>query len=312
MNKDITSGSLTLSRKIKFGFLLVFLITSIVTNEGISSAKDHFSILSNIEDLSKYPKNETVFLDARSKWKFLLGHIPGAIHLPNWKDFTETRNGVPGIIIKDLSTLADKISDLGIDKDKKIIIYGNPQDPWRTDGRFLWMFHYLGFENISILEGGIELWQKKGNKIERGRGAKVTKSKFTASEIQLNNSVIANKDWINNRLGDSNLSIIDTRTLKEYKGATPYGSKKGGHIPGAVHIDWRDFFNEEGLLKSKDSLANILKSYGITANKEVVVYCTGGVRSAMAYFVLKYLGFKARNYDGSWWDWSSAQLPVEL
>jgi thiosulfate/3-mercaptopyruvate sulfurtransferase len=108
------------------------------------------------------------------------------------------------------------------------------------------------------------------------------------------------------------LSIIDTRTLKEFQGSTPYGSQKGGHIPGAIHIDWRDFFDKEGLLKNRNALVSALKQYDISAKKEVVVYCTGGVRSAMAYFVLKYLGIKARNYDGSWWDWSAAKLPAEL
>jgi thiosulfate/3-mercaptopyruvate sulfurtransferase len=312
MNTDFTNRPLTLSRKIKSLFSLFLLIGFFALNGAISLAKGNFSVISQVEEISKYPKNEIVFLDSRSTFKFLLGHIPGAVHLPNWKDFTETRNGVPGLIIQNLSTLADKISDLGIDKNKKIVIYGDPQDPWRTDGRFLWMFHYLGFENISILEGGAGLWQKKGNKIERGRGSKIIKTKLKESDIQLNSSVIANRNWIGGRLGNSNLSIIDTRTLKEFKGSTPYGSKKGGHIPGAIHIDWRDFFNEEGLLKSRNTLVGTLERYNITANKEVVVYCTGGVRSAMSYFVLKYLGFKTRNYDGSWWDWSSTKLPTEL
>jgi len=57
----------------------------------------------------------------------------------------------------------------------------------------------------------------------------------------------------------------------------------------------------------------ILNKFDITYKKEVVVYCTGGVRSSMAYFVLRNLGFKVRNYDGSWWDWSqNEKLPVEL
>jgi thiosulfate/3-mercaptopyruvate sulfurtransferase len=312
MNTDFTNRPLTLSRKIKSLFSLFLLIGFFAINGAISLAKGNFSVISQVEEISKYPKNEIVFLDSRSNFNFLLGHIPGAVHLPNWKDFTETRNGVPGLIIQNLSILADKISGIGIDKSKKIVIYGDPQDPWRTDGRFLWMFHYLGFDNVSILEGGAELWQKKGNKIERGRSSKVTKTKLTVSDIRLNNSVIANRNWIGDRLDDSNLSIIDTRTFNEFKGSTPYGSKMGGHIPGAVHIDWRDFFNKEGLLKNRDTLIGTLESYNITANKEVVVYCTGGVRSAMAYFVLKYLGFKTRNYDGSWWDWSSAKLPSEL
>jgi len=33
----------------------------------------------------------------------------------------------------------------------------------------------------------------------------------------------------------------------------------------------------------------------------------------MAYFVLRHLGYKVRNYDGSWWDWSqNPKLPIEL
>jgi len=312
MNTDFTNRPLTLSRKIKFLFSSFLLIYFFTINGAISLAKGNFSIISQMENISKSTQKDTILLDARSTWKYFLGHIPGAVHLPNWKKFTETRNGIPGLIIQDLSIIADKISSLGIDKNKKIIIYGDPQDPWRTDGRFLWMFHYLGFENTSILEGGLDLWQKKGNKIQRGNGEKIAKTALKGSDLNLNNLVIANKSWIGKRLGDSNLSIIDTRTLKEFKGSTPYGSHKGGHIPGAVHIDWRNFFNEKGELKNRETLTQILEKHDITASKEVVVYCTGGVRSAMAYFVLKYLGFNARNYDGSWWDWSATNLPAEL
>ena len=278
----------------------------------MSLAKADLPILTRSNDLSKYSDGQTIYLDSRSSWKFFLEHIPGATLLPNWKKFTETRKGVPGLIIKDLSILADKISKLGVDKNKNILIYGDPQDPWRTDGRFLWMFHYLGFENVSLLEGGISAWKKQGNDIEMGRAGKIKQTEFKASDIQLNTLVIANKDWIEKRLGDVDLSIIDTRTTKEFNGSTPYGSRKGGHIPGAIHIDWRNFFNESGLLKSKATLIKLLRGHDITENKNIVVYCTGGVRSAMAYFVLRYLGFKARNYDGSWWDWSSTNQPTEL
>ena len=48
----------------------------------------------------------------------------------------------------------------------------------------------------------------------------------------------------------------------------------------------------------------------INPNKEVIVYCTGGVRSAMAYFVFRFLGYEVRNYDGSWWDWSVVVLNI--
>jgi thiosulfate/3-mercaptopyruvate sulfurtransferase len=117
---------------------------------------------------------------------------------------------------------------------------------------------------------------------------------------------------INKVFSDSNYVLIDNRTQKEYQGATPYGSTRGGHIPNAKHIHWPDFFTDEGRLKSATDLTKLLQKAGVRSGQEVIVYCTGGVRSAMAYFVFRYLGFKVRNYDGSWWDWShDPNLPIE-
>ena len=66
-------------------------------------------------------------------------------------------------------------------------------------------------------------------------------------------------------------------------------------------------------MKEKTKISAILERHKISSDKEVVVYCTGGVRSAMAYFVLRYLEYNVRNYDGSWWDWSqNPELPIEL
>jgi len=45
---------------------------------------------------------------------------------------------------------------------------------------------------------------------------------------------------------------------------------------------------------------------------EVVAYCHSGSRSAMAVQVLAAAGYDARNYVGSWHEWSRhAELPAE-
>lgn len=48
-------------------------------------------------------------------------------------------------------------------------------------------------------------------------------------------------------------------------------------------------------------------------HEDTVCYCTGGVRSAWLWFVLKVVGFeRVRNYAGSWWEWSrDFACPVE-
>ena len=254
--------------------------------------------------LKSIPPDSLIVIDTRPAWKYFIGHIPDSINIPNWKEFTETRNEVSGLLIQDLEWIAVKLRQLGISNDKTLIIYGDSTDSWRTDGRFFWMFHYYGFKKTALLDGGFEQWKLEDGTSESGVGKELIPSKIVSTDIRLNNEIIADRFWIAERLKSPSNRLIDNRTRKEYDGATPYGSPRGGHIPGAIHIDWRDFFKKDGRLKERVKLIAILNRYGISSEQEIAVYCTGGVRSSMAYFVLKTLNFKVRNYDGSWWDWS--------
>jgi thiosulfate/3-mercaptopyruvate sulfurtransferase len=50
---------------------------------------------------------------------------------------------------------------------------------------------------------------------------------------------------------------------------------------------------------------------GVDPGSEVVAYCHSGSRSAFAAQVLRQLGYEARNYAGSWHEWSRTELPLE-
>ena len=263
------------------------------------------------EVLSTLPQNQRVVVDTRPAWKFLLGHIPGAINLDNWREFTHQVKGVKGLLKDNKRFISAKLAPLGFSPHKPIIIYGEPDDPWRTDGRFFWMFEYYGFQNVSLLDGGLNKWKQAGKKIERGRQNPISEPESGLSIINLNLDIIADKYSINKGFSSDSLIIIDNRTQKEFNGATPYGSPRPGHIPNAIHIHWPEFFQVDGTLKTLPALNSLLRQNSIRPHHEIIVYCTGGVRSAMAYFVFRYLGYKVRNYDGSWWDWSQSSFPIE-
>ncbi|MFQ5671648.1 MAG: sulfurtransferase [Nitrospinales bacterium] len=313
MRGHFTSAGNGLSRKITAVFLPVFLAAA-VWAQPVSWASNPApaSPLMRADSLRNLPPEDVVLIDTRSSFKFFLGHIPGAVNLSDWREFTRARDGVPGLLIRDRKWIAGKLRPLGIDHGKMLIVYGDPEELWRTDGRFFWMFRYFGFEKVFLLEGGYDAWLKAGGAVERG-GARVdVPSSLMPEDIRFDSSVAADRDWILQRLGSPALALVDNRDHKEFEGATPYGSPRGGHIPGAIHIDWRAFFTSRGLLKNRSALLDLLKGYGIRRDRDVVVYCTGGVRSGMAFFVFRYLGFNVRNYDGSWWDWSAHRsLPVE-
>ena len=287
----------------------IFLIS--LTSPQNQQAQINTNLLVTGDTLINLPPKQRVIVDTRSKIKFLMGHIPGAINLSNWKEFTTKTNSIRGMLINDENFISNTFGNLGLDPEQQVIIYGDPRDPWRTDGRFFWMFERYGFAHVSILDGGIKAWKKIGGKLETGFQKERKLTKILPKKIHLNSDVIADKYLIKKVLNDKNYVLIDNRTLEEYGGSTPYGSGRGGHIPNSIHIHWPDFFKRDGMLKTTNELSHLLEKEGILSGKEIVVYCTGGVRSAMAYFVFRYLGFKVRNYDGSWWDWSQSTFPIE-
>ncbi len=309
MKPDSTSGARILSRKIRVISLL--LMGLFLAGLHPSHAKGTH-LLVNPEELVNIPQNQRIVVDTRPSWKFMLGHIPGAINLNDWWEFTHKLDNVKGLLKNDKNFIVKTLAPLGFSPNKTLIIYGETDDPWRTDGRFFWMFEYYGFEKVSLLDGGFASWKSAGMPIERGPQNPVPQPESTLNKLNLNNDVIADKELINKAFLLYTYKIIDNRTEKEFQGATPYGSPRAGHIPNAIHIHWPEFYNEDGTLKSLPALQSLLDKNKIRKDQEIIVYCTGGVRSAMAYFVFRYLGYNVRNYDGSWWDWSRSAYPVEL
>jgi thiosulfate/3-mercaptopyruvate sulfurtransferase len=105
------------------------------------------------------------------------------------------------------------------------------------------------------------------------------------------------------RLGE--LPVLDVRTPSEYDGThgKPCDPRQG-HVPGARNLDVYRLME----MTPDDVRAEL----GLEPGAEVVAYCHGGSRSAIAVQVLRSLGYEARNYVGSWHEWSRHDdLPVE-
>ena len=110
-------------------------------------------------------------------------------------------------------------------------------------------------------------------------------------------------DELATRLGD--LLVVDVRAQHEYEGSggAPCDPRQG-HIPGARHLDLYRLME-----LSPESVQAELR---LEPGAEVVVYCHSGSRSAIAMQILRAFGYDARNYLGSWHEWSRHDdLPVE-
>ena len=129
-----------------------------------------------------------------------------------------------------------------------------------------------------------------------------------------NPDTVADKDYILSRMGQNDFALLDTRSPAEYAGMDVRAAR-GGHIPGAVNMNWTDAMDLANHLRFKpdQALRTMLEAIGVTPEKEVVVYCQTHHRSAHTYIVLKHLGYpRVRGYPGAWSEWGNDPgLPVE-
>ena len=108
------------------------------------------------------------------------------------------------------------------------------------------------------------------------------------------------------RLGDPELTVLDVRREAEYDGSGGAAcDPRQGHIPGARNL-------ELGQLAHCETAEQVQELVGLPAGAEIVAYCHSGSRSALAVQILSAAGYHARNYVGSWHEWSRRdELPLE-
>jgi thiosulfate/3-mercaptopyruvate sulfurtransferase len=108
------------------------------------------------------------------------------------------------------------------------------------------------------------------------------------------------------RLDEPELVLLDVRTAVEFTGQAGYPcDPRQGHLPGARNVDLQALLAADG----EDEIRGLV---GAPVGSEVIAYCHSGGRSAMAAELLRRAGYEARNYPGSWHEWSSDPgLPIE-
>jgi thiosulfate/3-mercaptopyruvate sulfurtransferase len=254
---------------------------------------------------------DLVVVDVRGKAAYAFGgHIPGAVHA-TWHEFSDPDAAAKGLLDPDLSRLEKKVQTLGIRRDSDVVIYSNPFDNWGDEGRMFWMLQYLGHSKLRILDGGWVKWVAEKRRYDYG----TANPKPGDFRIVPNPDVIVLKEELKKlvKRPHPETVIADARSLEEYAGKEIQGIPRPGHIPSAISLPWNIFLNKDATVKDLDTLKASLDDKGLHESHEVICYCTGGVRSAWLYFVLKLAGYdKARNYPGSWWEWSrDFAAPVE-
>ena len=259
--------------------------------------------------MAKMGQPDLVIVDVRIPEAYELGHIKGAINIPV-KLTQGTVKGVKEMMLP-VADLEKLLGSKGISPESFVVLYDENVQDYST--LFFWTLDALNHKKMAVLNGGISKWAKEGLPVSTEE-TKLPPTKYTA---QFDPSKVATLEDVKKSLGKKEVVLVDTRAPKEFTGETPGRDVgRGGHLPGAVNLDWvthsttKDGFK---VYKSADELLSMYEKAKVTKDKEVIVYCRTGLRCTNNYFVLKLLGYpKVRSYDGSMIEWSNIpDLPLE-
>lgn len=255
----------------------------------------------SVEEAARHLKSRgTVFVDTRNYWKYVTGHIPGAINLELYAfHWIDTSSEGLAAFSRQMTNL---FGSFGIDNRKRVIFYENSSG--YDAARGVWLMDYLGNKNASLLDGGLNLWKRRKRPMStvdpRIRPTRFRPSPDKAEIATLDSLLTVVK-------AKSDKLVLDTRSKGEYIGQFRR-AMKGGHIPRAVNVEWSRALRRDGALKDARSLERIYARHGLSKDGEVITYCQSGYRAAHSWLVLKLLGYRTvRNYIGSWYEWGSHQ-----
>ncbi|MGB9117291.1 sulfurtransferase [Bradyrhizobium sp.] len=248
------------------------------------------------------------YIAVPGKHTFEAGHISGADFLDLQGEFsdqtTELRFMMPPV-----AQLEAAFGRHGIGADSQVVLYSIGSAMWAT--RFWWMLKSLGFDHVSVLDGGLDKWQAEGRAIETGSAKGYPPAKFTAKPKP---GYFVGKQDVLAAGARRDTVVVNALVPQFFKGLEPGRYGRPGRIPGSVNVSAATLFDPQtkAFVPLADAEAKFA-AQGIIKDKRVVAYCGGGISATIDLFLLHQLGYDNLTlYDASMSEWAKdASLPIE-
>ena len=238
-----------------------------------------------------------LIVQVTSRQAYDAAHPPGAVLVAP----RELVSGIPPATgaLPGAQHLTNLFRRIGLTAEREVVVLDDEGGGWA--GRLAWTLDVIGHPHWRYLDGGLRAWQAAGLPLETAP----TPTTPSDLAIEIGRGPVADAEELLARLADPDLLVWDCRSPEEHAGRK-VAARRGGHIPGAINLDWLELVDRRRNLRLVENLAERLAANGIVPQRDVVAHCQTHHRSGLAYMAARLCGFpRIRAYPGSWAEWGN-------
>ena len=241
--------------------------------------------------------------DARAE--YAAAHIPGAVFF-DIDEVCDHSTDLPHMLAPpaDFAVAARR---LGVWQSSFVVVYDSLG--LFSAARVWWNFRVMGYDAVSVLDGGLPRWIADGRPLETGWRTP-PHGDFKARALP---ALVADKDVMRRAVEAGGSQIVDARAADRFSGHAPE-PREGlarGHMPGARNVPWSELV-DGGALRGPEALKEAFVAAGVDLAQPIVTTCGSGVSAALLALALTRIGrADVAVYDGSWAEWGAlADAPI--
>ncbi len=246
---------------------------------------------------------------------YVKGHIPTSVHIN-----TDEIESAPLWSLNSDKDLIEFLNNNGIMKDDTIVF--SSSNGHMAPSRLAVIVRYLGVDDVYVLNGGTESFERAGYKLETKSNPKEPSQ--TDIDVALNDQLIDTIDETKQIIEEESSTLLDIRTKDEWLGTTSGYSdlENKGRIKGAVFHggvkgetpgDVFDYTNVDGTMRNFDEVLAMWENAGVDYTKHLSFYCGSGWRTSEVLMYSNTYGLEnVSMYSNGWYEWSNFEPELVL
>ncbi len=258
----------------------------------------------------RYSLQHTVIVDCRydlfrPTWgyhQYQTGHIPNAFFADVNSDLSSPilpksgRHPLP-----DQKSFIQLIQSWNLQPNSQVVVYDQNNGGYAA--RLWFLMHCIGHQNVAILSGGFDRWNKQNYPVSKDIQKKNTA--LSQQQYTWNFDAVVNTPDVEQNMNNPVFQLIDARSNDRFHGENETIDPVAGHIPGALnYFHGKMILPETGEYKPAEQIKDELSALLNKSNLPPVVYCGSGVTSCNLLMGFVYAGLPApKIYIGSWSEW---------